>query len=66
MLIALHETAAHGTPGKIESLQNPNASHQEHQDTDKAADHPHDSIEYLEQNAPPLLFLTPRNRRECV
>jgi hypothetical protein len=67
MLVPLHEAAAHCTPGKIESLQEPNASHQDHQDTNEAAENPHDSIEHSHQNVPPFLFFAFSERtRVCL
>jgi hypothetical protein len=63
MLVSLHETATHRTPGKVEPLQNPNASHQNNQGTDEATDESHDSIEHSEQNAPLFLFLASQNKR---
>lgn len=53
MLVPLHRAAPHSTPGKVESLHNPNASQQEQQNTNDAADEPHDSIEHMQQNTPP-------------
>jgi hypothetical protein len=45
MLIAFHEAATKRAPGKIQPLQNPDPSHQNHQDTDEAADHSHHHVE---------------------
>jgi hypothetical protein len=67
VLVPLHEAAAHCAPGKIESLQEPNASHQDHQDTNEAAENPHDSIEHSHQHVPPFFFFAFSERtRVCL
>ena len=59
MLIALHEAATKRAPSKIQPLQNPDPSHQNHQDTDEAADHSHHRVECTTHRAP-------RDKKVCV
>src|ERR1035438_3002508 len=59
MLIALHEAATQRAPSKIQPLQNPDPSHQNHQDTDEAADHSHHRVECTTHRAP-------RDKKVCV
>ena len=59
MLIALHEAATKRAPSEIQPLQNPDPSHQNHQDTDEAADHSHHRVECTTHRAP-------RDKKVCV
>src|ERR1700759_1273889 len=54
MLVALHEAAAERSPCKIQSLEDPDPSHQNHQDTDKAAYHSHYRAEHTTHRSPHL------------
>jgi hypothetical protein len=52
MLIALHEAATKRAPSKIQPLHNPDPSHQNHQDTDEAADRSHHRVECTTHRTP--------------
>src|ERR1700753_2217217 len=52
MLIALHEAATKRAPSEIQPLQNPDPSHQNHQDADEAADHSHHRVECTTHRPP--------------
>src|SRR5271156_438629 len=62
MLVALHEAAAERSPCKIQPLQDPDPSHQNHQDTDKAAYHSHYRVEHTTHRSPHRIA-PPRNMR---
>src|SRR3954451_13445826 len=52
MLVALHEAAAERSPCKIQSREDPDPSHQNDQDTDKAAYHSHYRVEHTTHRSP--------------
>src|ERR1019366_8796541 len=60
VLVALHEAATEGSPCKIQSLQDPDPSHQNHQDTDKAADYSHHRVEHTPHRIPRMQAYTSR------
>src|ERR1035438_9073614 len=60
VLVALHEAATEGSPCKIQSLQDPDPSHQNHQDTDKAADYSHHHVEHTPHRIPRMRAYTSR------
>jgi hypothetical protein len=62
MLVALHEAAAERSPCKIQPLQDPDPSHQNHQDTDKAAYPSHYRVEHTTHHSPHRIA-PPRNMR---
>src|ERR1700689_976108 len=55
--VVFHEALPHAAPGEVETLQRPDAAHEDEQKPEQAADDAHDDVERVSQNNHPPIFL---------